>query len=217
MKYELAVFDLDGTALDTLTDLDNSLNFALGEFSMPARTIDETRAFVGNGIHKLIERGVPAGTPPQTVAEVEKVFNAHYAVHCADNTRPYDGICELLQKLRDAGVKTAVVSNKGDYAVQTLCKKYFNGLFDICVGARENVRKKPYPDSVNEVIKTLNADRTKTVYIGDSEVDIATAANAKVPCVSVSWGFRDILCLIKNGATDIVSDMNALFGELTKD
>ncbi len=217
MKYELAVFDLDGTALDTLTDLDNSLNFALGEFSMPARTLDETRAFVGNGIHKLIERGVPAGTLPQTVAEVEKAFNAHYAVHCADNTKPYDGICELLQKLRGAGVKTAVVSNKGDYAVQTLCKKYFDGLFDICVGARENVRKKPYPDSVNEVIKTLNADRTKTVYIGDSEVDIATAANANVPCVSVSWGFRDILCLIKSGATDIVSDMNALFSELTKD
>lgn len=217
MKYELAVFDLDGTALDTLTDLDNSLNFALGEFSMPSRTLDETRAFVGNGIHRLIERGVPAGTSPETVAEVEKVFNAHYAVHCADNTKPYGGICELLQKLRTAGIKTAVVSNKGDYAVQTLCKKYFDGLFDICVGARENVRKKPYPDSVNEVIKTLNADRAKTVYIGDSEVDIATAVNANVPCISVSWGFRDVPCLIENGATDIVSNADALFEKLTKE
>ena len=216
MKYELAVFDLDGTVLDTLTDLDNSLNFALDKFSMPKRTIDETRAFVGNGIRKLIERGVPSGTPVSVTDEVEKAFNEHYAAHCADNTKPYGGIHELIKKLREAGIKTAVVSNKADYAVQTLCKKYFDGLFDFCVGARENVRKKPFPDSVNEVIKTLNADRTKTVYIGDSEVDIATAANAGVPCLSVTWGFRDVRCLIENGATDIVSDMKTLFKELTK-
>lgn len=217
MKYELAVFDLDGTVLDTLNDLKNSLNYALGEFSMPARSLDETRAFVGNGIRKLIERGVPDGTPAEVTAEVEKVFNGHYAVHCTDTTKPYDGIHELIARLRSLGIKTAVVSNKADYAVQTLCKRYFEGLFDFCVGARENVRKKPYPDSVNEVIRTLGADRKKTVYIGDSEVDIKTALNAYVPCLSVTWGFRDVPQLIENGATDIVSDMNTLFKKLTED
>lgn len=217
MKYELAVFDLDGTVLDTLNDLKNSLNYALGEFSMPSRSLDETRAFVGNGIRKLIERGVPAGTPVEVTDEVEKVFNGHYAVHCTDTTKPYDGIHELIARLRSLGIKTAVVSNKADYAVQTLCKRYFDGLFDFCVGARENVRKKPYPDSVNEVIRTLGADRKKTVYIGDSEVDIKTAVNAYVPCLSVTWGFRDVPQLIENGATDIVPDMNTLFKKLTED
>lgn len=216
MKYELAVFDLDGTVLDTLTDLDNSLNFALGYFSMPSRTIDETRAFVGNGIRKLIERGVPAGTPPEVADEVEKVFNENYAVHCADNTKPYDGINELLKEVRACGIKTAVVSNKADYAVQTLCKKYFDGLFDFCVGARENVRKKPFPDSVNEVIKTLAAERERTVYIGDSEVDIETAVNARVPCLSVTWGFRSVDRLLENGATDIVPDMKTLLEKITE-
>lgn len=216
MKYELAVFDLDGTILDTLTDLKNSLNYALDHFSMAPRTLDETRAFVGNGIRKLIERGVPKGTPTGKIDEVEKVFNTHYAVHCVDNTKPYDGIHELVKALRAKSIKTAVVSNKGDYAVQTLCEKYFNGLFDFCVGAREGVRKKPFPDSVNEVIKVLGADRSKTVYIGDSDVDIETAENAGVRCISVTWGFRDIPFLEKNGATDLVSDMDTLLKVLTE-
>lgn len=217
MKYELAVFDLDGTVLDTLEDLKNALNYTLGELSMKPRTLDETRSFVGNGIRKLIERGVPKGTSAEKTDEAERIFNEYYAVHCIDRTKPYDGISELIGRIRSLGIKTAVVSNKSDYAVQTLCKKYFDGLFDFCVGARENVRKKPFPDSVDEVIKALGADRKKTVYIGDSEVDIQTAANARVRCLSVTWGFRDVSFLTENGATDIVPDMKDLFNKLTED
>jgi phosphoglycolate phosphatase len=216
MRYSLAVFDLDGTILDTLDDLHISLNFALEKHSLPGRTLDETRAFVGNGIRKLIERAVPVGTSKEMTDEVHKTFTEHYSVHCADHTHPYDGIHELVIYLKSIGMKTAVVSNKADYGVQSLCKKYFDGLFDYCVGEREGVRKKPCPDSVNNVIKTLAESKATTVYIGDSGVDIETAKNAEVPCISVSWGFRSTEDLIKNGAEKIVNTTEELRAELTE-
>ncbi len=214
MKHKLAIFDMDGTILDTLEDLKNSMNYTLEQFNCPKRALDEVRLFVGNGIRNLIIRAAPPATDENTIDKMFAVFNEHYAVHCNDNTRPYDGIADLLKQLRINGIKTAVVSNKADYAVQTLVEKFFSGLFDYAVGEKAGVRKKPCPDSVNEVLKTLNIDRKDAVYIGDSEVDIATAENAKMDCISVDWGFRDRDVLIKNGATVIVSKTDRLSEEI---
>ncbi len=210
MKYDLAVFDMDGTILDTLEDLKNSLNYSLRKSRLPERTLAEVRNFVGNGIRKLVERGVPEGTSTELTDEVFRSFNEHYAVHCFDHTIPYDGISALLEDVRRIGIKTAVVSNKSDYAVQSLCGRYFRGLFDFAVGAKDGIRKKPYPDSVNEAIKLIGAEKPRTVYIGDSEVDIETAKNAGIDCISVDWGFRERDILVRSGAELIVSDMESL-------
>lgn len=214
MKHSLAIFDLDGTILYTLVDLKNSMNFTLKKFGFPERTLDEVRRFVGNGIRNLIIRAAPKGTDEKTIDEMFEVFNEHYAVYCNDNTKSYDGIDELLKKLKEQKVKTAVVSNKADYAVQTLVKKYFDGLFDYAVGEKQGVRKKPCPDSVNEVLRVLDTPKEAAVYIGDSEVDVATAKNAQMDCIAVDWGFRDREVLINSGATLIVSDAAALYNEI---
>ncbi|MDD6312199.1 MAG: HAD family hydrolase [Firmicutes bacterium] len=205
MKYSLAVFDLDGTILDTLSDLTGSLNYALSNNGMPERSLEEVRRFVGNGIRKLIERGVPAGTPADITDLVHADFTKHYKLHCADNTKPYDGITEVLREIKSRGIKIAVVSNKADYAVKELCLRYFPGIFYIAVGEREGIRRKPAPDSVNAVLSELKTDRSEAVYIGDSDVDIQTAANAGIDCISVEWGFRDRQFLIQNGAKIILS------------
>ncbi len=204
MKYTIAIFDLDGTILNTLEDLADSTNYALKTCGYPERTMDEVRQFVGNGIRKLMERAVPEGTPVEEIDRVHETFTAHYKVHCADKTRPYDGIMELLQNLKKDGCKLAVVSNKADYGVQELCKQYFDGVFDFAVGEREGIRKKPAPDSVNEVLKTLECSRDRAVYIGDSDVDIQTAANAQMDHIIVEWGFRDVQFLISQGAKVLV-------------
>lgn len=200
MKYQLVIFDLDGTILDTLEDLKNSTNAALAAFQYPARTLEEVRQFVGNGIGLLIERAVPAGTTRQQTDKVLEFFRQHYKVHCKENTRPYEGIPELIQSLRQAGVLTAVVSNKADFAVQELCREYFPDCFDFVVGEREGIRRKPYPDSVNEVIEKLGIDKTSAVYVGDSDVDVQTAENAGTAGIFVTWGFRSREFLQQNGA-----------------
>lgn len=204
--YKLAVFDMDGTILDTLEDLKDSTNFALEKCSYPTRSYDEVRRFVGNGIRKLIERAVPEGLTVEQIDRVHEVFTEHYKVHCADKTKAYDGIKPLLEKLRASGVKTAVVSNKADYGVQELCKEYFDGLFDYAVGEREGIRRKPAPDAVNEALRVLGIDKSEAVYIGDSDVDFETAKNAELPCISVLWGFRDEEFLREKGATLFVRD-----------
>ena len=199
-KYKLAIFDLDGTLLETLEDLHDSTNHALVSQGLPPRTLDEVRRFVGNGIHKLIERAVPEGSSSETVEQVFEEFKTWYAVHCNDKTSAYDGIKEMLLALRKAGVRTAVVSNKADFGVQTLCKTYFSGLLDVAVGQREGIRLKPAPDSVNEVLRLLEIRREDAVYIGDSDVDIDTARNAGMDCISVTWGFRRREFLLEHGA-----------------
>ena len=204
--YKLAVFDMDGTILDTLEDLKDSTNFALKKCGYPPRSYDEVRRFVGNGIRKLIERAVPEGLTVEQIDRVHEVFTEHYKVHCADKTKAYDGIKPLLEKLRASGVKTAVVSNKADYGVQELCKEYFDGLFDYAVGEREGIRRKPAPDAVNEALRALGIDKSEAVYIGDSDVDFETAKNAELPCISVLWGFRDEEFLREKGATLFVRD-----------
>ena len=209
--YQLAIFDLDGTLLDTLADLRQGINYALGTQGFAPRSMAEVRAFVGNGIWKLVERAVPAGTSEAQMDAVYEAFNPYYAKHCADLTVPYDGILPLLQKLQAQGVVCALVSNKPDYAVQTLAAQYFPGLLAASAGAKDGVRKKPAPDSVFAVIHQLGAEGLRAVYIGDSEVDLQTAQNAALPCISVSWGFRDRSVLEQAGAACICDTVDALY------
>lgn len=217
MSYQIAIFDLDGTILDTLEDLKESLNAALASEGLPPRTLEQTRAFVGNGIQNLIARAVPDGTAPEKTARVYDAFNRHYAVHCQDHTRPYAGIPEALLQLRQAGVRTAVVSNKSDYAVQTLCGACFPGQFDAALGWREGLRKKPAPDSVLAVLQECGIAPSEAVYIGDSDVDIETARNAGLACIAVNWGFRPRALLEQVGAQTIVSDVPALLRAILRE
>ena len=205
MKYQLAIFDLDGTLLDTLEDLADSDNYIMRKFGYPKRTIKEVRSFVGNGIRKLLERSAPTGTASTEIDRMFEQFKEYYGAHCADKTKPYDGITELLDELRKQGIKLAVVSNKADYAVKALCEQYFPGYFDEAVGERVGIARKPAPDTVNEVLKNLQIDKSQAVFIGDSEVDVQTAQNAEMDCIAVDWGFRDKEVLEKAGAEIIVS------------
>lgn len=202
---KLVVFDMDGTILNTLDDLKDTLNYALGQYYFPARTLEETRAFVGNGIHKLIERAVPEGTDAQTVEKVFDTFLEYYQIHCMDQTRPYPGIVSLLQSLKEAGLLTAVVSNKADAAVQELCERFFPGLFDFAVGEHEGVQKKPAPDMVQLALRTLGTQASDAVYVGDSDVDLATAKNSGLDSIIVTWGFRDREFLESQGV-DVFAD-----------
>ncbi len=202
---KLVVFDMDGTILNTLDDLKDTLNYALGQYHFPARTLEETRAFVGNGIHKLIERAVPEGTDAQTVEKVFDTFLEYYQIHCMDQTRPYPGIVSLLQSLKEAGLLTAVVSNKADAAVQELCERFFPGLFDFAVGEHEGVQKKPAPDMVQLALRTLGTQASDAVYVGDSDVDLATAKNSGLDSIIVTWGFRDREFLESQGV-DVFAD-----------
>ncbi len=203
--YRTVIFDLDGTLLDTLDDLTASVNFALARFSLPMRTREEVRSFVGNGIAKLIKRSI--GYEHPRFEEIFQTFREHYGAHCKDKTKEYDGITPLLIALKKQGMQTAVVSNKADFAVKTLAAEYFPGLLQEAVGENEaaGIAKKPAPDSLLAVMKNLNAEKKTTVYVGDSEVDIQTANNAGVECISVVWGFKDEAFLKENGAKTLVS------------
>ncbi len=210
MRYKIAIFDMDGTILNTIDDLADSTNHILKEYNMPTHTVDEIKSFVGNGIHKLIERAVEKGTSDEVIEEVFNSFNAYYKDHCAIKTRAYDGIEKLICELKKEGVITAVVSNKADYGVQSLCKQYFDGLFDFAVGDKAGQRRKPYPDSVYAVLDKFKIEKKDAVYIGDSEVDVATAKNAGIDLFAVSWGFRTKDVLINEGASYIVDSPKEL-------
>lgn len=215
MSYRLAIFDLDGTILDTLEDLKESTNAALAANGYPARTLEEVRCFVGNGIGKLIERAVPKGTSKEATEKTLESFKVHYGIHCADHTKPYDGIIKLLEDLRKCGIQTAVVSNKADFAVQELCSQYFPKVFDFVVGEREGIRRKPCPDSVFEVLKTLKKTAAESVYIGDSDVDVDTAKEAGMDGIFVNWGFRGREFLLEHGAKCVVDTPEELEKLLT--
>jgi len=204
--YKTYIFDMDGTILDTLEDLADTMNYCLSVHDMPLRTIAEIKSFVGNGIHKIVERSVPTGTSNELIEELFLQFNEYYKGHCSIKTKPYSGIVELLEYLNKKGCNIAVVSNKADYAVSKLCDEYFGNLIGYSVGAKEGQRKKPYPDSVFDVLNFFNTELSDSVYIGDSEVDIETAKNAGIDLVAVSWGFREKYYLNSLGANLIIDD-----------
>ena len=214
-RYDTIIFDLDGTLLDTLNDLHAAVNHALTEMSFPARSLDQVRQFVGNGVAKLMERAVPPGTSPEDTTQALAIFKDWYARHSMDATAPYPGVPELLQALRAKGCKTAVVSNKFDGAVKGLCRTYFGDKIPVAIGESQGVARKPAPDTVRRALAELGAEAAGAVYVGDSDVDIETARNSGVPCLSVSWGFRDRAFLTAHGAARIVDTVADLEDVLT--
>ena len=210
MKYKIAIFDLDGTILNTIEDLADSLNYALAKNGYKERTVAETQSFVGNGLLMLVKRAIKPETSEEEAQKVLADLKAYYKIHCADKTKPYEGIPELLKDLKTADYLLAVVSNKADYAVQILCEQYFPGMFDLAVGERENVRRKPSPDSVNAVLAEFELKKADAVYIGDSDVDIETAENVGTDSILVAWGFRGADFLREKGAKNIVFDTEEL-------
>ncbi len=210
MIYRAVLFDMDGTLLDTLEDMTASINAALSAEGLPRRTVDEVRRFVGNGNRKLAERAAGAGGGKDLTERVLRRFHEHYAVHCADHTRPYAGAAELLDRLRGRGIRTAVISNKADYAVRSLAARYFPGGFDCVTGEREGIRRKPAPDGLLAALAEMGAGKDEAVYVGDSDVDIAAARNAGLPCISVTWGFRTKDFLLSRGASQTADTMDEL-------
>lgn len=195
------IFDLDGTLLDTLTDLRNSVNEALTLQGLPTRTTEEIRQFVGNGIATLAARAVPNGIGNPHYKAVLADTRRLYAEKSREHTKPYDGIPELLSLLHDNGYALAVVSNKPDAQVKALCTAFFGGQIQATVGNREGFALKPAPDSVFAVMRELGCTAEEAVYVGDSDVDVLTAKNAEIPCISVLWGFRDRAALEQAGGS----------------
>ncbi|MDY5089734.1 MAG: HAD-IA family hydrolase [Prevotella sp.] len=203
-KYKTYIFDLDGTLLSTLADLAASTNYALRTHHMPERSLDEVRRFVGNGVKKLMERAIPDGLNNPLFEETFATFRQHYMQHNLDTTQPYPGIMQLLEQLKAEDKNIAVVSNKFYAATRELCRHFFGDLVPVAIGEREDIRKKPAPDTVIEALRELGVDKEGAVYIGDSDVDIMTAKNSGMPCVSVLWGFRDKEFLLEHGATTLI-------------
>lgn len=213
--YEAAIFDLDGTLLNTLQDLADSTNYALSLHGLPRRTLEEVRCFVGNGVAQLISRAVPEDTPPELEARCLADFRAHYLLNMENKTAPYPGVLALLDALEAHGIHRAVVSNKFDSAVKGLCQTYFADRIPVAIGESQGVARKPAPDTVFRALEELGVPGDRAVYIGDSDVDIATAQNAGVPCISVSWGFRSRAFLLEHGASAIAATPEELFTLLT--
>lgn len=216
------VFDLDGTLLDTLQDLQQSTNFALRTCGYPERTIDEVRNFVGNGVKLLIQRAMPEEITSKVDEEANRafeecfaVFKQHYIEHCQDSTRLYPGIEELLSTLRAAGYHLAIVSNKLQDGVTELYEKWFKNTVEIAIGENPGVQRKPAPDMVNKALAEMGVDKEDAIYVGDSDVDLKTAENSEVPCISVSWGFRSADFLIQHGASIIVSNPSEILDILS--
>ncbi|MBP5715168.1 MAG: HAD-IA family hydrolase [Prevotella sp.] len=207
ITYNVYIFDLDGTLLDTLGDLAASVNYALRTHGMPEHSIDDVRRFVGNGVRKLMERAVPDGAVNPLFEEAFATFREYYMHHSLDTTRPYEGIPETLVVLRERGCRLAVVSNKMRKATEELCRHFFPDTIEVAIGEDEaaGIRKKPAPDTVFAALKTLGSPMEFAVYVGDSDVDIETAHNAGIPCISVLWGFRDKDFLIQHGAKTFIS------------
>ena len=205
MKYNTIIFDLDGTLLNTLEDLTDSVNYALGKFGYPLRTIDEIRRFVGNGVKVLMNLAVPNGTSVEETDKCLELYRKHYSENMQNKTRPYDGISEMLKNLKEMGIKLAVVSNKYDSAVKALCNDYFREFIEIAIGESQDVAKKPAPDSVFAALKVLGSKKEESLYVGDSDVDVHTAQNAGIKCVGVTWGFRN-RDILKAESADYIID-----------
>ena len=206
MEIKAVLFDLDGTLTDTLDDLTCSVNFALSELGFPQRSRDEVRSFVGNGVRRLINLSVPCGTSETLSEKCLNVFKAHYEKTSCVNTKPYDGITQVLEALKNKGIKTAVVTNKIHWAAEKIVSHFFEGFVDVTAGQVDGVAQKPEPHGIFFVLDKLGIPKENAVYVGDSEVDCITAHNAGIPCIGVTWGFRDRKILEENGAEFIVSE-----------
>lgn len=205
MKYDTYIFDLDGTLLNTLGDLAGSCNYALRSCGFPERTVDEVRCFVGNGVRLLMTRAIPDGDRNPRFNECYATFRKHYLHHNLDTTAPYPGVMDMINALNASHKHIAVVSNKFYEATRDLVRHFFGDEIKVAIGERPDIRKKPAPDTVNEALRQLGVSRDNAVYIGDSDVDIDTARNSGMPCISVLWGFRDRDFLLEHGATTLVS------------
>ena len=207
ITYGAYIFDLDGTLLDTLGDLAASVNYALRTHRMPEHSIDDVRCYVGNGVRKLMERAIPDGASNPDFEATFVTFRQHYMAHSLDTTKPYDGIPETLQALKAKGCRLAVVSNKMMAATQELCRHFFPDTIEVAIGEDEahGIRKKPAPDTVIAALCQLGVGQERAVYVGDSDVDLETARNSDLPCISVLWGFRDRDFLLQHGAKTFIS------------
>ena len=214
MSYQTALFDLDGTLLDTIEDLKDAVNHELAAGGDPLRSLEEVRNFVGNGLRNLMLRALPAGRSEEEVDRRTASMKAYYSDHSRCKTKPYPGMAELLEKLRQSGVKVAVVSNKADSVVKDLCQFYFPGGVDAAVGETAGLPRKPAPDTVELALRQMGRDKAGAVYIGDSEVDVATARNAALPCLSVTWGFRPQAVLEEAGAARLIHTAEELWQAL---
>jgi phosphoglycolate phosphatase len=213
-RYKAVIFDMDGTLLDTLDDITDSVNYALGKLGLPERTTSEVRNFVGNGIVRMMELSFPDGMQNPRFNDAVSLFGRHYDKNCKNRTRPYEGIVGLLQKLSLNNYRMAVISNKYDAAVKELNRFYFSKYIQLAIGESSDIKRKPAPDMLLAVLNSLEVAAENAVYIGDSEVDIQTAKNAGVDCISVAWGFRDRGWLAGHGAVKIVDSPQELLSIL---
>ena len=217
MKYQAVLFDMDGTVLDTLDDLCDSINHSLAEFSLPQVSREHVRQCLGNGAAFLVSHSIPAGSSPELEANVLAFYKPWYDAHCLIKTAPYEGILPMMQSLKEQGLRLAIISNKPDRAVQELSDAFFPGLLELSVGESPSVRRKPAPDTVLTAASQIGLSVDKCVYVGDSEVDLQTARNAGMDCISVTWGFRDEAQLIEAGASVLVRTPEELESLLLRD
>ena len=210
MKYDAVLFDLDGTVLDTVEDIADSLNRALENHGFARISTAQAESFLGNGTRRLVELALPESCPECVKEDVIEEYRGLYDRFCHEKTRPYRGMVELIKALKAAGVKTAIVSNKPDSMVQTLERVYYPGVPDIVLGEREGLARKPAPDMVQFALKAIGAEAGRSIYVGDTEVDILTARNAGLGCISVPWGFRSREQLEKAGADPIADTVEEL-------
>ena len=210
------IWDLDGTLMDTLQDLANAVNYALRKYNLPEHTIEEIRQYVGNGVRRLMILSVPQGEQHPQFEEIFAEFKAYYMVHCKDNTCLYAGVADMLSTLKQKGFRMAVVSNKLQLGVDELYEVYFKNTIEVAIGERPNVARKPAPDMVYAALQALNVPAEEAIYVGDSDVDLATARNAGLPCISVLWGFRDKEFLLRHGATTFAANPEECIDKITK-
>lgn len=213
-KIDTVVFDMDGTLMDTLDDLTSSMNYVMRKYSYPEYTRPEICSFVGNGLANLMECCIPEGRANANFDVVFADFKEYYGAHCNEKTGPYPHIIELLGELKSRGYKMAIVSNKAHGPLCDLVKLHFSQWIDVAIGEREGVNKKPAPDTVYLALEALGSAKENAVYVGDSEVDVATAKNSGLPCVGCEWGFRTRELLEGLGADVVISDPLELVGVL---
>lgn len=210
MKYNAVLFDLDGTLLDTLEDIADSVNLMLAAFSFPPRSYDEIRRFVGNGARTLVAKSVPSDTPAELIDDCLNKYLSIYSKNLRNKTRPYDGVLNLLARLKASGIQIGVLSNKGESNVKELCQDYFGGLVDVAAGEIPGIPRKPAPDGVLRALNALGSSPRHTAYVGDSETDVRTAQNAGLSFIGVSWGFRHRSDLLTEGAELIADSLEEL-------